>query len=225
MIKAITIKCPGCDASFGIEDGKKQMYCQYCGTKVIAYDENVFTYNYVDVAKMRELDMQEQAQKEAFLKTQLEKEQLLEQQQKLQAIKYKQTKRVRYGTVSGVCMLFLGFLLHENTIGSLLIIIGIVLIIKTAKTRNKIENETNLKSGMVRYPKSHFNNAHILQGKLVQAGFTNIKMVNLGDIMLGIIKKPGEIKSVSVNGSPAIFNKWLSPNAAIVIEYHGRPGV
>lgn len=75
----------------------------------------------------------------------------------------------------------------------------------------------------IRYPRENEKNAYLLQAKLEQKGFTNIKMINLKDIVIGLLKKSGEIESVTVNGKPPIPNKKLDSNASIIITYHGRP--
>lgn len=59
-IKFIPIKCPECDADLDIEEGRKVMFCSYCGRKIVMVDENEFKYNvthrHVDVAKIREVE-------------------------------------------------------------------------------------------------------------------------------------------------------------------------
>lgn len=63
---------------------------------------------------------------------------------------------------------------------------------------------------------------------LEKAGFTNIKCEPLNDLVLGIMKKPGKIESISINGSEiysenddwSVSNKWYLPNAEIIISYH-----
>lgn len=63
---------------------------------------------------------------------------------------------------------------------------------------------------------------------LERAGFTNIKCEPLNDLVLGIMKKPGKIESISINGSEiysetdewSVSNKWYLPNAKITISYH-----
>ena len=32
-IKFVSIKCPECGATLDIEEGRKQIFCSYCGTK------------------------------------------------------------------------------------------------------------------------------------------------------------------------------------------------
>lgn len=66
-MKVKSVKCPECGATFEIKDGKMLKYCQYCGT-VLEYDDGVLrtehTERTVDEAKIRELELQYQEDKE-----------------------------------------------------------------------------------------------------------------------------------------------------------------
>lgn len=39
-IKLITVKCPECGASLDIEEGRKQLFCSYCGSKILIQNDN-----------------------------------------------------------------------------------------------------------------------------------------------------------------------------------------
>jgi len=75
----------------------------------------------------------------------------------------------------------------------------------------------------IRYPWADVENAYVLQAKLEQKGFTNIKMINLKDLKVGLFNKSGEINSVSINGKATKPLKKLDPNVSIIITYHGWP--
>ena len=70
-IKLNSVKCPECGASLPIEEGRTQVFCSYCGTKVIVTNENEYIYRHIDeagvkqaetnrIVRMRELDLEEQ---------------------------------------------------------------------------------------------------------------------------------------------------------------------
>ena len=69
-IKLNSVKCPECGATLPIEEGRTQIFCSYCGTKVIVTNENEYIYRHIDEAevkqaetdrmiKLRELEMEE----------------------------------------------------------------------------------------------------------------------------------------------------------------------
>ncbi|MCM1329045.1 MAG: IBR domain-containing protein [Ruminococcus sp.] len=68
----------------------------------------------------------------------------------------------------------------------------------------------------------------LLVDALERAGFTNIKCVPLNDLVVGLMKRPGKIASISINGSElysetsdwSVSTKWYLPNAKITISYH-----
>ena len=54
-----------------------------------------------------------------------------------------------------------------------------------------------------------------------KAGFTNITTVPLHDLRMGFLKKPGNVKSISVNGTDITSGgKKFPSDAAVVISYH-----
>ena len=53
-------------------------------------------------------------------------------------------------------------------------------------------------------------------------GFRNVEIVNRGDLILGILVRPGLVESVTINGKEAESGKWYSQNAPVVITYHGK---
>lgn len=63
---------------------------------------------------------------------------------------------------------------------------------------------------------------------LEKAGFTNIKCEPLNDLVLGIMKRPGKIESILINGSKiysetddwSVSNNWYLPSVQIKISYH-----
>lgn len=52
-IKFISVKCPECGASLPIEEGRKQVFCSYCGTKVMVTNENEYIYRHIDEADVK----------------------------------------------------------------------------------------------------------------------------------------------------------------------------
>lgn len=63
---------------------------------------------------------------------------------------------------------------------------------------------------------------------LERAGFSNIKCEPLNDLFLGIMKRPGKIESIEIDGNEVfseeeglfVTNKWYLPDSKITISYH-----
>lgn len=69
-ISFIKLECPACGASLSVEEGRKQVFCSYCGTKILVNDENEYVFRHVDEAdlkraeseriiKLKELELEE----------------------------------------------------------------------------------------------------------------------------------------------------------------------
>ncbi len=68
-----TFKCPSCGATLNIPEGRALFFCTYCGSQIhvddgriiIDINQNIKIDNrYTDVARLRELDLQEQHRKQ-----------------------------------------------------------------------------------------------------------------------------------------------------------------
>lgn len=53
------IKCPNCGAYSTYEPGATQLFCQYCGAKLIEIDPNKRTDHYIDEARIKEIESRE----------------------------------------------------------------------------------------------------------------------------------------------------------------------
>ena len=58
MIKLISCNCPECGAHLKYEEGRKSMFCSFCGANIILHNENEYEYVYktIDVAKIKEAE-------------------------------------------------------------------------------------------------------------------------------------------------------------------------
>ena len=61
----------------------------------------------------------------------------------------------------------------------------------------------------------------VIERELSAAGFTNIQSIVLNDLMIGLLKKPGIVESLSVNGETnALQGARFLPDVLIIISYH-----
>ena len=61
-IRFVSVKCPECGAALAIEEGRKQIFCSYCGSKVMIENENEHIYRNIDEAKIRQAETDRQVQ-------------------------------------------------------------------------------------------------------------------------------------------------------------------
>ncbi len=52
-MKAISLKCPECSASLSVKEGRDQLFCQYCGAKIVLQNENERIYRRIDEADVK----------------------------------------------------------------------------------------------------------------------------------------------------------------------------
>ena len=113
----------------------------------------------------------------------------------------------------------------DNSIiaGFFLLSIGIIImavLFLILKWRNDAENARN---GMVKltFSGNQDENYQVVQSNYAKMGFKNIMAVNLQDLFLGVLDKPGKVESITIDGLSPIYGKWYSPDAQVIIKYHG----
>ena len=68
-MKIIDIKCPKCGRELHIGEGRKDCFCEYCGSHLYFDDENrTFTRIIRDEAKLKELEIEEENRKKKEIK-------------------------------------------------------------------------------------------------------------------------------------------------------------
>lgn len=58
-VRLLAVKCPECGAKLDIEEGRKQLFCSFCGAKVLATNDNEYIYRKVDEARIKEAEIRE----------------------------------------------------------------------------------------------------------------------------------------------------------------------
>lgn len=55
-VKFIQMQCPSCGANLEFEDGRDQVFCSYCGAKIMVRDDtkHEFIYRMIDEGKIAE---------------------------------------------------------------------------------------------------------------------------------------------------------------------------
>lgn len=223
-VRFTSVKCPECGASLPIEEGRSQVFCSYCGTKILITNENEHIYRHVDEARikqaetdriirMRELDLAEKSNRSRKTLT---------------------TIWLIVSLILLVIAIGIMFLAGDGGLDGFLFLFyvcgpiiggGAYLVFKVLPEK---ENEkVAMSSGGIRFPQglepfSEKNYEAVLIA-LKNAGFGNITCINLHDLTFGIIQKPGKIDKITVDGKEITSSgKVYMPDAAITITYHGK---
>lgn len=221
-IRLNSLKCPECAATISIEEGRTQCFCSYCGAKIAITNENEFVYRNVDEADIK------RAETDRIVK--------------LRQIKFfeKITKtKIIISIITGILGLLLtvigwiggGASGDNNSPLYALAIIGFILLCIPSYLLCGSESDSDIKtdfdgkikvpSGISNYEKKNFA---AVQAILLSAGFKNVQCIPLNDLAMGLLKKPGTVESITINGETIISSggRFL-PDASIIISYHSFP--
>jgi uncharacterized Zn finger protein (UPF0148 family) len=210
-ITFVSIKCPECGAEIPIEEGRKCVFCSYCGTKVFANDDDKQDSRQSDEARLKEAETEYMLQKRKIE---------LEERRREKAEKRKKTKiKITIALIIALVIFIVIGLAGEIT-GYTLALFSMLAL---AMLWNKEDEEEDL-GDKARVPSivSDFRNENYaaVESAFVARGFTNVRTVALHDVSMGVLKKPGKVASVTVNGQDAVSGKKVSKQAIVVISYH-----
>ncbi len=212
--------CPNCNASLTVDDNNREFaFCQYCGAKIML-DDYRSTHRVVDEAKIK----------------QVETERIIRLREL--EIEEREIEKVRKGT-----MLAYGVAAVSCVIGALIciffplggvwgIIIGVYIAMftymKGDENRKKRKEAQYARSGMIKLSLTvadcEKKDYRVIEAAFRSCGFINIQTINKGDLTTGILKKPGIVEAVTVNGEDPKIGEWYNPNSLVVIIYHGFAG-
>ncbi len=222
MVKVVELKCPSCNAALTLEEGREQIFCQYCGAKVVLHNENEHIYRHIDEAGIK--------QAETNRIVQLKQMEMAEKQQKAdeKTKKFKIIISIILGVV-GTLLMTIGYLSGSDSDESIAVV-GLFLFMAIAYiwlfSNNK--NNDNLYDGKVRVPSAvedfEKKNYQTIEAAFQSAGFNDIKCIPLNDLTIGLLKKPGTVESITVNGNNITSGGakyW--PDAKVVVSYHSYP--
>lgn len=218
MINPISIKCPECGATLEIEEGRSSAFCTYCGAKIILNNENEHIIRHIDEAGVK------QAETERLIRLkELEMEDKeLTRERKIRAI----------ALITALVFVVIGIISMAVSESSLIGIWGIVIggyiglftFIKADQKNKNKEDKENKNAGKIKLPSNivDMENADYrnLQTAYISLGFTNVSVINLRDLKAGILKKPGIVEEITINGEEPEEGKWYSPSSAVIITYH-----
>ena len=214
-VKFTAIKCPECGANLNIEENKSQMFCSYCGSKIIMINENEYIYHHIDDARIKQVETDRIIQ--------LKKIELIEKK-RVSAIKNKIFKliiSIPLGAIIFFCLV-IGY--SENALGLILFgsCCGLALILMWSGNNKEDSIDFNDKikvpPAIIAYENKNFT---VIETMFIDAGFNNVMCIPLNDLKVGLIKKPGMVESISINGQVITAGGRRYPSdASVIISYH-----
>lgn len=221
-IKLISIKCPECGASLDIEEGRERLFCSYCGTQIMAQNENEYIYRRIDEAGIK--------QAETDLVIQLKKMEMIEKERAASA-RSKKFKIMLSVPLFFVAIVGLSIGIDKTDISlfcagciSATVLMVLWLTHKDKSYDFDFDDKVKIPAGISSYDRQSYRTIEI---KFKSAGFTNIKCLPQNDIVLGWFSKPDMVESITINGckiSSAEINsgKKYNPDVPVVITYHKK---
>lgn len=215
-----SVKCPGCGADLPIEEGRTQIFCSYCGTKVIVTNENEHIYRHIDEAEIKKAETERIVE---LKKVEIEEKKL---DAKQKAKKLKVLISLILGAIMLVCF-GVGFIGDGSsgalTVGMVCAIsLMFICLIKKEDDDTDADGKIKVPSGIDGYEKKSYV---AIEAILKGAGFTNIQCIPLNDLTFGILKKPNMVDSITINGKEVIYGgKKFPSDASIIITYHSITG-
>lgn len=235
-IKVVTVKCPECGASLPVEENRKQIFCEYCGAKILLENDHEYIYRHIDEAEVKRAETERMLAEEKLKREKEEREAeeiAAEQkaaQRRAQILKIQEDRRNTANgallfIVSGISIAAIAYFLFNSSVGTLIGIVIAALGFLALKGLNEsIEHE-----GKIPIPSSIIDiqskNYTSIQTIFESAGFTNVRCVAMNDLTIGLLKRPGLVESITVAGeSITSGGGWYPPNSPVVITYHSLSG-
>ncbi|MCQ2425801.1 MAG: hypothetical protein MJ070_06615 [Lachnospiraceae bacterium] len=229
-VKFISVKCPECGSALDVEEGKKQIFCSFCGTKVMIQNENEYVYRKIDEAeiKAKEAEMKATEAKYLYKLKQLELEE-----------KSRETKKMLLFVLIGICVVLaavgiIGICIGNDNLEMILMVPLIIVffvfmgfLVKTlgvsAKSNENDDDDeeedddkdkdeedaprsnvqrVKKKKVTVTFPMIDYEgkNYMIVESLYRKAGFQNIEMVPLNDLNSLTIRKNGMVAQITIDG-------------------------
>ena len=217
-IKFISVKCPECGASIDVEEGRQQIFCSYCGAKVMVQNDNEYIYHHIDEAQIKQAEVNQEVQ--------LRKMEIIERKHAA-AERTKKVKIILSVILVIVAIIFMGLGFGGDHFGLMFpgLVCCYILMFMWMGNKDKDDDDDLDFGDKVKVPSSisdfESKNYASVEAMFTSAGFTNIKCVPLNDLTIGLLKKPGTVESITINGkSVTSGGKKYSPDAAVVIAYH-----
>lgn len=216
-IKFVSIKCPECGAPLDVEEGRQQIFCSYCGSKIMIQNDNEYIYRHIDEAQIKQAEVDRTVQ--------LKKMEFLERK-RVAAEKSKKTKVLLSVILAVIAVFFIGIGFAGENLGLTMpgLICCYILMFMWMDNKDKDDDDIDLgdkikvPSGISGYESKSYS---AIEAMFISAGFTNVRCVPLNDLTMGFLKKPGMVELITINGHDTTSGGGkYHPNATVIITYH-----
>lgn len=226
-MRLIDAKCKNCHANLEIDLDNLQAECPYCGSKLILeFDVDRYLESKEETIRESNRLKESTIQKEQAYKY-LERTKKADAKRQKQAAKQRR-EELKYAdrkdrraksdpeTKRFVIHAIVGVLVFLVWIG-VLILLGV-----SDDNDHKQKDDIKLPVSSEEIKDEKYNYQEV-QEIFEAAGFTNIVLEKDEDIKIGVLKKEGLVKKVTVNGEKK-FDKgsWKAKDSRIVITYHAK---
>ena len=211
----VSVKCPECGATLNIEEGRSQVFCTYCGTKVMLHNENEHIYRNIDEAEIKKAETDRMI--------------------KMQQLQMEEKENERHRQLVIVWAIATGVLLALGIIGVSVGVTGLAICIFLAfmvgtygglalfdkkKKRKRVvgADEVVITSAMSLHRDKNYNSIYVL---FRSAGFQNVAVVPLKDLNILTLAKNGKVDDVTIDGDNDFDEGDVFPKTAhVLITYH-----
>lgn len=221
-----SVKCPECGASLPIEEGRTQVFCSYCGTKVLVTNENEHIYRHIDEAGIK------QAETDRLVKL----KQMEIAEKKRAASERTKALKIKISLILaavGIIMMVAGDMLGHSSgdpdsgyymmsMVGLFPLMGAGYIWLLPKAKEDDDDDFGDKVKVPSVVSDYEKKSYVaIEAMFRGAGFTNINCIPLNDLTFGLLKKPNMVESITINGKEITSGgKKFAPDAKVVISYH-----
>ncbi len=216
-ISFVSLKCPECGASLDIEEGRKQLFCAYCGHKIIIQNDNEHIIRHIDDAEVLHAET-EQAVKLKQLELE---EKLIEDNRKARIVRIKIS--IVLGAV-GLAFSLIGLLADIEGIAITGMIALTILMWMWFIVFAKREEMDHVKIPVPDIVNGYSTRTYEeVRDAFQNAGFTNVVCMPRRDLTFGLINKPTYVSSIQINGGKIkTSGRKFSSDAPVIITYYSR---
>ncbi len=231
-VTVTSLKCPECSATLPLPKNRENIFCAYCGSSIIVQNDNEFIIRHIDEARIKEAEVYKEVETEkchTALKIEHDRNET-QKEIELKKLGLQEDKRrsfdriIKTKSVFTIIFFTIGLLpgVFFDQYGYMAIWVLIPLVWGLGP--NSYSEYLNpIKKACIPSEAREYNGKTYDQVRdaFQGSGFTNVECVAMHDLKLGLLKKPNQVVSVSINGkSIESYGRSCDVTLRVVISYH-----